>query len=167
MLNKRNKFISWSFKLLVGITLCSYIFISHAPVHDFYWDVKQEQQVELSQKELNCLATNIYHEARGEPWSGQVLVARVTLNRVASPLYPNTVCGVVYQPSQFSWTLQGNLPIKDKNAFILAKAAAKAAKWYNSPATHFHTITVSPSWRHKFTKLETINNHIFYHHEHL
>ena len=51
-----------------------------------------------------CLAMNIYHEARGERWEGQIAVAHVTMNRVAHDEWPNNVCDVVYQKKQFSWT---------------------------------------------------------------
>lgn len=51
-----------------------------------------------------CLGHNIYHEARGESEAGQVQVAFVTLNRVGAHGYPDTVCGVVFQNAQFSWT---------------------------------------------------------------
>jgi spore germination cell wall hydrolase CwlJ-like protein len=67
---------------------------------------KPEQQgsTDLSEDELGCLVANIYHEARGEDALGQAAVAHVTLNRVRSPSYSDTVCGVVWQPGQFSWT---------------------------------------------------------------
>jgi N-acetylmuramoyl-L-alanine amidase len=62
---------------------------------------------DLSKKELGCLVENVYHEARGEDDLGQAAVAHVTLNRVKSPFYPNSVCDVVWQPGQFSWTQDG------------------------------------------------------------
>jgi N-acetylmuramoyl-L-alanine amidase len=62
---------------------------------------------DLSEKELGCLVENVYHEARGEDDLGQAAVAHVTLNRVKSPFYPNSVCDVVWQPGQFSWTQDG------------------------------------------------------------
>lgn len=55
--------------------------------------------------EHRCLIENVYYESRGEPLSGQIAVAQVTLNRVRSKRYPNTICEVVHQPYQFSWTL--------------------------------------------------------------
>ncbi len=58
-------------------------------------------------KELRCLALNIYFEARSEPVDGQLAVAFVTINRLHSRRYPNTVCGVVWQKRQFSWTHDG------------------------------------------------------------
>ncbi|NIO43392.1 MAG: hypothetical protein GTO41_26515, partial [Burkholderiales bacterium] len=57
----------------------------------FFFGAKNHAQ------ELNCLALNVYHEARGEPMAGQYAVAEVTMNRVASRRYPNTVCKVVFQ----------------------------------------------------------------------
>ena len=54
--------------------------------------------------EILCMATNIYHEARGEPEAAQFMVGFVTMNRVRDPRWPNTVCKVVYQPGQFIWT---------------------------------------------------------------
>ena len=70
------------------------------------------------------MALNIYHEARGESIEGQYAIAHVTLNRVASTKWPDSICDVVYQPYQFSWTHQ----IRDQkprgNAWTVAKQAA-------------------------------------------
>ena len=55
----------------------------------------------------NCLALNVYHEARGEPRIDQNAVAHVVINRVESGRFPSTICRVVYQPGQFSWTTRG------------------------------------------------------------
>src|SRR5690606_7988208 len=52
---------------------------------------------EFRERELRCMATAIYFEARGEPYRGQVAVGQVIMNRIRSPLYPNTICGVVFQ----------------------------------------------------------------------
>ncbi len=68
---------------------------------------KEQVSTDLSERELGCLVANVYHEARGEDALGQGAVAHVTLNRVKSPAYPNTVCGVVWQKGQFSWTEDG------------------------------------------------------------
>jgi len=59
------------------------------------------------QKEIRCLAQNIYFEAQGEPAVGQLAVGLVTMNRVKSHHFPNTYCDVVWQPRQFSWTHDG------------------------------------------------------------
>ncbi len=75
--------------------------------------------------EQTCLALNIYHEARGEAPSGQMAVAMVTMNRLANPKYPKSVCGVVYQTKQFSWTGDKILDVpKDLQAWGSAKRLA-------------------------------------------
>ena len=68
---------------------------------------------------LECLAMNVYHEARGQGLAGQVAVMHVTLNRVEDPRFPNNICGVVYQgPVRPSWKNNGTyIPIKNKCQF--------------------------------------------------
>lgn len=56
----------------------------------------------LNRKELMCLSTAVYHEARGEPVMGQIAVAHTVMNRVKSSSYPDTVCEVIYQSNQFT-----------------------------------------------------------------
>lgn len=73
-------------------------------------------QAEHEADEISCLALNIYWEARGESTQGQLAVAFVTMNRVHSPRYPDTVCEVVWQPRQFSWTHDGLYDEPTENA---------------------------------------------------
>jgi len=111
-----------------------------------------------SKQELECLATNIYRESRGEPFKGQVAVARVTLNRVDDPRYPNTICKVVYQKHQFSWTAKyKNIKynMSALNAAIIALTSKSSFK-----ATHYHATYVNPGW--KLKKIAKIGNHVFY-----
>src|SRR3954470_13990081 len=61
---------------------------------------------EFHARSLECLALNVYYEARGESLAGQYAVAEVTMNRKASLGYPKTVCEVVYQKAAFSWTAE-------------------------------------------------------------
>jgi len=68
------------------------------------------QAAKLDQ-ETHCLAQNVYHEARGESWHGKMAVALVTLNRTEHWRFPKTICKVVYQPGQFTWTQYRNLRI--------------------------------------------------------
>ena len=77
-------------------------------------------------RELLCLAQNVYFEARGERAAGQLAVAMVTMNRVKSRRFPSTVCKVVWQKRQFSWTHDGksDKPGDDK-AWELAKKIAE------------------------------------------
>ena len=73
----------------------------------FHGKPKQQASTDLSEDDLECLVRNVYHESRGESAIGQAAVAHVTLNRVRSRAYPDTVCGVVWQKGQFSWREDG------------------------------------------------------------
>ena len=105
-----------------------------------------------------CLALNMFFEARNEPLSGQQMVAEVTLNRVASKHYPDTVCDVVWQRKQFSWTHDGvhddptRMSHLDKLAWEEIKQAAEIilsdTDTYlpKTKATHYHADYVKPYW---------------------
>lgn len=123
--------------------------------------------------ELNALALNIYHEARGEPERGMWMVGEVTINRVASSHYPDTICAVVYQKSkkaaQFSWvSTKKNKTPKDQKAWKKSLEIAKELlndnkSSYPHLATHFVNLNVvKPRWTKKLEKIETIGGHTFY-----
>jgi spore germination cell wall hydrolase CwlJ-like protein len=117
----------------------------------------------ISAKEFTCLTDNIYYEARGESFLGQIAVGRVTLNR--AELFSKSVCSIVYEPSQFSWTLKPHR-VNDKEAYRVAKEAAIASKeYYQLPVYYFHNIHIKPKWSYKYKPVMTIDNHIFYSNE--
>lgn len=123
--------------------------------------------VKTKPQDIECLAKNIYHEARGEPFHGQVAVALVTVNRLASGLFQNTVCKVVYANSQFSWTLDKHKKVRDHKAWASAVEIATAVlsrKIYNPDftAVYFHAKQVQPKWSKTKTIIARIGNHIFY-----
>ena len=113
-----------------------------------------------------CLAANIYHEARGEPISGQLMVAQVTINRVQSERYPDTVCGVVYDHKQFSWTEvmpSVRNPKAATQAVMLAfDVLANRDILPGSEATHYHADTVMPYWVDSMVELGKVGSHVFY-----
>lgn len=116
--------------------------------------------------ELICLAQNIYFEARGEPFKGKVAVAQVTLNRVKHDNYADTVCDVVYQPNQFSWTKKYS-KIVDKQAWAHAKEIAELVlsgdvRLPNFHALYFHSNTITPKWANKKKPVLRVGKHIFY-----
>jgi len=117
----------------------------------------------LPKKEFDCLVRNIYYEARGESFMGQVTVGAVTLNRVKHPAFAKTVCGVVYEKGQFSWTKDTALGKPNAKAWEACKEAAIAAQ-YNPQinALYFHNLTVKPKWSKN--KGYRLGNHIFYPH---
>ena len=115
---------------------------------------------EFRKRELRCMATAIYFEARDEPVKGQIAVAQVIMNRIRSPFYPKTICGVVYQGErnrhgcQFSFTCTGkNNSVKEKpewaTAVKLAKQVIAGEVWLDEVgyATHYHATYVHPPWR--------------------
>lgn len=117
--------------------------------------------------EVECLAKNIYHESRNQPLEGQIAVAQVTVNRVASQQFQNTVCGVVYAPSQFSWTLDKRKRVRDQEAWQVSVSIARAVLTRSItlphfPALYFHTPQVNPRWNRNKTVVARIGNHIFY-----
>lgn len=129
--------------------------------------IPQTQIKSVKQQELVCLAENIYHEARGESLQGQIAVAQVTLNRVRSGRFQNTVCKTVYAPSQFSWTLNKRRTTKDSKAWQASVTIARAVlsqsvRLPDFQALYFHTRQVKPSWAKHKRVVAVINNHIFY-----
>ncbi|MBU6267001.1 MAG: cell wall hydrolase [Sphingomonadales bacterium] len=114
--------------------------------------------------ELKCLASAIYYEARSEPLSGQLAVGRVIVNRSRSGRFPNSYCGVVYQPSQFSF-VHGSRGGMNQRLWHNAVAVAQIANdgsWQSEAegALYFHAARVAPAWHlHKVAQIE---NHVFY-----
>lgn len=131
--------------------------------------------MEVSDKELWCLATAIYFEARGETYRGQVGVAQVVLNRVKDHRYPDTICGVVFQNQnrrnscQFSFACDG-IPetVTEREPWVQAEEIASkvtAGELYLTEvgeATHYHATYVRPAWAPRMTKLTQIGLHVFY-----
>jgi hypothetical protein len=130
---------------------------------------------EFRAREMRCMATAIYFEARDEPIRGQLAVAQVIMNRIRSPFYPKTICGVVYQGErnrtgcQFSFTCTGkHNAVKEKEewatAVKLAKQVIAGEVWIDEVgyATHYHATYVHPNWRHELDKVAQIGGHIFY-----
>ena len=140
-------------------------------------------------EEIQCLAMNIYHEARNESLAGKVAVVLVTMNRVADDRFPNTICDVVHEgrhyynkrlgrhfpkknQCQFSWYCDGKRDTPaNKRAYAYSVALAKYFLQrsmsfidYTEGATHYHADYVKPWWsKHKkFIKTVKIDSHLFY-----
>ncbi len=128
----------------------------------------------VARDDLRCLAEAIYFESRAEPRNGQIAVAEVVMNRVRSPRFPNTVCGVVYQGAsrkscQFSWACDGAPDRPHGRAWVQAQDVARLVLAGQAPrltngATHFHATRVRPHWARVYTLTTRIGNHIFYRH---
>jgi spore germination cell wall hydrolase CwlJ-like protein len=117
--------------------------------------------------DMKCLAGAVYFESKGESLEGQLAVARVIINRAKSGRFADSLCGVVYQPSQFSFVRgRGMPPIREQSqSWREAVAIAQIAmndSWDSRAegALFFHARRVSPGWGK--AKLAMIDNHIFY-----
>lgn len=129
--------------------------------------VAHQEMPDTLDKQMRCLASAIYFEARGESLEGQLAVGRVVVNRAESGRFPSSYCGVVHQPSQFSFIRGNRMPRarEDSESWRRAVAIARIAtegSW-KSPAggaLFFHATRVTPSWR--LTRLARVDNHVFY-----
>ena len=120
--------------------------------------------------ELMCAAMNVYWEARNQPIAGQVAVAQITMNRVASPNYPNDVCGVVHQLSQFSWQWDGKSDVpREEEAWARAQMVARGVLagsghdyLMDVNITHYHAAYVRPYWASSMKLVAKIGDHLIY-----
>jgi spore germination cell wall hydrolase CwlJ-like protein len=131
---------------------------------------------EVRNKQLDCLARNIYYEAGGEPFEGKVAVAQVVINRTQSGKFPSDICRVIYQKNvvydkvlcQFSWYCEGpaRVPPKYAAAYRESEIVAKQVllEGFRLPslekALYFHAKHINPKWDRE--KVAVIGGHVFY-----
>lgn len=174
---------------LNAVCLGTFAYIAHDAIskekqhqNDITAIVEQVAIETNKQRQLNCLATNIYHEARNEGLTGQKAVAWATLNRVESHRYPNIVCDVVYQAQlnengipiknkcQFSWFCDGKSDAVDDLAAwnVAVKIAEKVSSSYGNETDPtngsfmYHAHYVTPYWASSYERQVRIDSHIFY-----
>jgi len=132
--------------------------------------------IKTRERQLECLAMNIYREAGHENFEGKVAVAQVTMNRASHPSFPKDVCGVVYQKSvfidkvvcQFSWYCDTSHKARPVNPAAYNESMAVAKKVLlegfrldvMKEALYYHANYVNPRWN--LEKIGSIGNHIFY-----
>ncbi len=127
------------------------------------------------------MAANIFFEARGESIKGMKSVAAVTWNRVMHKNYPGSVCAVVFQKKQFSWTHQespsrilqvltgdvAGMQKKDRESYKKAVDIAALPRVHFTTlmpknVLHYHSVKVNPRWARYKVKVMQVSNHIFY-----
>jgi len=132
----------------------------------YYWS---EKPIELSKKDFQCLAHNIYYEAGVEDYAGKIAVAHITWNRVNNGRWGKTVCKVVYAKNQFSWTRQN----KSKPKGPLWRESVRAAQEFVegrrvvglSKSKYYHATWINPPvWTKPMQVNAVIGQHIFYTH---
>ncbi len=146
-------------------------------------------RAETFEESVECLAQNMYWEARNQPFQGLVAVGQVTMNRVEDRRYPSTICEVVKQAQisrwyketknmivplrnrcQFSWYCDGKsdrVPLQDRDLYVVIsslafKIATNNFRDITYGATHYHADYVYPDWASSKTRTITVGNHIFY-----
>jgi spore germination cell wall hydrolase CwlJ-like protein len=160
--------------VLLSVT---YVTTTAQPVERKILDIEYRQLTKDAKKQVDCLAENIYHEARSEPAKGQIAVAMVTLNRVVDGRFPEDICGVVKQKTknsesgktvcQFSWYC---MPVRlNKNSEYYQEALKHALHVYanyeilddvTGGSLYYHADYVRPGWN--LLKTVVIGRHIFY-----
>jgi spore germination cell wall hydrolase CwlJ-like protein len=164
------------------LVLLAVILVAHQAVTQTFQKLKESREsvspitADMRQKQLDCLARNIYHEAGGEPFEGKVAVAQVTINRAESGDFPSDICQVVYQKNivyekvlcQFSWYCNTASLKKPMNGPMYTESMEVAKKvlleGFRLPdlkkALYFHGDYVRPGWNKK--PVAKIGRHIFY-----
>ena len=131
---------------------------------------------EVRNKQLECLARNIYYEAGNQPFEGKVAVAQVTINRAESGQFPKDICQVVYQKNvvyervlcQFSWYCETATMMRPKNTAVFKESELVARQvlleGFRLPslknALYFHATHINPKWNRE--KVAVIAGHVFY-----
>jgi spore germination cell wall hydrolase CwlJ-like protein len=166
--------------LTVVLAVLTIVYTAPTLSREFITNTTQKQVSTDYQKQIQCLAKNIYYESAGEPYEGKLAVAQVTLNRVNSGIFPNDICSVVYQKTtdqnlrtvcQFSWTcmvkemVHGQDRYRWEESLLIAKRALTVAvlhdKIAETNALFYHAVYVNPGWN-KQKVVTKIGNHIFY-----
>lgn len=135
-----------------------------------------EITAQVRERQLACLAKNIYYEAGYEPFEGKVAVAQVTLNRAASGQFPSDICQVIYQKNvvydkvlcQFSWYCDRGATVKPINKAVYEESMIVAKKvlmeGFRLPslehALYFHADYINPGWKRQ--RVAQVGRHIFY-----
>jgi len=138
------------------------------PSGDLAAMVAQLRGPEAGSRELECLATGVYFEAKSEPLAGQLAVGQVIANRAQSGgRFPDSYCGVLFQRGQFSFVHGRSLPSVPRSnrqwqtAVAIAKIVDQGLKESSvGDALFFHARYVSPGWRMK--RIASIGNHVFF-----
>ena len=166
-------------QVLLGVALVAILVFQQleiATIHEDVQDIKlyiikTSERLHVTQRDEDCLAKNIYHEAGVESRFGKFAVAQVTLNRLKSGRWGQNICSVVYAKSQFSWTLYQKKrhetprgPLWDQSrdvAHRVLRDGYRVAGLEDSTLYHAEYIR-EPVWVKSVVKIQQIGQHIFY-----
>jgi len=142
------------------------------PVQNQFNLIYTKEKINYKHIDLFCMAKNIYHEAGIEDFIGQYAVAQVTLNRLKSKKYPNTICDVVMDRFQFSWANNRNIrwthpkgPLWEQAKIIAEDVILNGTRVKGlENALYYHADYVKPHWKNPEAKIVKLGTHIFYSH---
>ena len=170
-------------KVSIPVACIAILFTVITAIVDYKFDLLRHDEASIQfataaerDRQLTCLARNIYYESATEPFEGKVAVAQVTLNRATSGQFPSDICGVVYQKTrftektvcQFSWYCEKPAALRVRSPALYNESMEVAKKVLLEnfrldglrDALYYHADYVHPGWRK--TKLVQIGHHIFY-----
>ena len=158
---------------IIGCTLLGLLLVRQ----EFRMDILEEkiddiiqikEHVRYTKNDVECLTKNIYYEAGIEDHRGKYAVANVTLNRLKTGYWGNSICKVVYAKKQFSWTLAKKLPRPDSRLWAESEAIARSTlAGYRvrglAKSLYYHAIYIKePKWADTKHEAGQIGNHVFY-----
>ena len=139
---------------------------------------QRRENIVANNNEYRCAVRNLYHEGRGEGLIGQAYIVKTVLNRVRDTKHPHSVCGVIYQSKQFSWTHQipknkQQVPNKTTSEKELLKQLEALSTVvilldrvgidFTQESQFYHSVKVKPNWDYsKLEKTNVVDNHVFY-----
>ena len=132
--------------------------------------IKTNRTLHHTDRDLFCMAKNIYHEAAREPELGKYAVAQITLNRKYDPKYPKSICSVILEPFQFSWANDHKIrwthpkgPAWESSRKIAEDVIVRGYRVKGlERAMFYHADYVSPKWRDDNSRIAQVGRHIFY-----
>lgn len=116
----------------------------------------------FSQNDIQLMANAVYGEARGEPYTGQVAVAAVILNRLDSATFPNTISGVIFEPRAFTAVADGQIWLTPNET--AKKAVLDAVNGWDPTGNalyYFNPETATSKWIWSRPQIKRIGKHIF------
>ena len=169
--------INFLIKMLLGVAVIALLYYFTSNRVSFHKENPYNtvgSTIEQKEKQLACLAKNIYFEAGSEPFEGKIAVAQVTINRANSGKWPGDICDVVYQKNvvygkiicQFSWYCEAGPKVRYNPQYKDSMEVARKVLLENfhlpslRDAYYYHADYVNPNWN--LPKITKIGRHIFY-----
>lgn len=126
------------------------------------------EKINYTKNDVECLTRNIYYEAGVEDHRGKFAVAQVTVNRLKTGYWGNTLCKVVYAKKQFSWTMAKKLPRPNSQLWAESEAIARSVLAGHrvrglTRSLYYHAVYIKdPKWVDPAHEAGQIGNHVFY-----